>query len=214
MEDKGTAGDEPGYNPTSEDLNIWEVYGDWVHANPGTHLDGGIRDDLAWQAWWRDLAVMPSRHYDAPSGRVGRRFVGTLGVELKGVRDRLWNSERFIVFKTVILPRSRHVTASQSIRRRIGKRFHAGGGHATSVWEISHRLSEGGDGGAPGTNIPQPGAPWKSLDGGAVDNLTGDERITTTRGPVHEDGRPGDGSDPRQTPRGPDTDRGESGLVP
>ena len=46
---------------------------------------------------------MPLRRYDAPSGRVGRRFVGTLGVELKGVRDRLWNSERFIVFQTVIL---------------------------------------------------------------------------------------------------------------
>ena len=55
-------------------------------------------DDLAWQAWWRDLAVMPSRRYDAPSGRVGCRFIGTLGRELKGVQDRLWNSEWFIVF--------------------------------------------------------------------------------------------------------------------
>ena len=79
--------------------SLREVYGDWVHANPGTHLDGGIRDDLALQAWWRDLAVMPSMRYDAPSGRVGRRFVGTLGADLKGVRDRLWNSERFIVFR-------------------------------------------------------------------------------------------------------------------
>ena len=56
--------------------------------------------------------------YDALSGRVGRRFVGTLGVELKGVRDRLWNSERFIFFQTVILQQAPHVTESQAIRRR------------------------------------------------------------------------------------------------
>ena len=75
----------PGYQPTPEDLRLQEVYGDWFHANPGTHLNRGVRDDSAWQAWWHDLAVMTSRHYDAPSGKVSRRFVGTLGEELKGV---------------------------------------------------------------------------------------------------------------------------------
>ena len=77
----------PGYNPTPEDLRIREVYRDWVHANPGTYLDGGVRDESEWQAWWRDLAVMPPRRYDAPSSIVGRRFVGTLREELKGVQD-------------------------------------------------------------------------------------------------------------------------------
>ena len=91
-EGKGTTGDDPGYNPTLEDLHLREVYGDWVHANPGTDLDRGVRDDSARQAWWRDLAVMTLRRYDMPSGRVGLRFVGTLGVELKGVWDRQWNS--------------------------------------------------------------------------------------------------------------------------
>ena len=90
-EGEGTAGDKPGYNPTPEDLRLQEVYGEWIPANPGKHLNGGIRDDSAWQAWWRDLAVIPSRRYDAPSGRVGRRFVGTLGEDLKGVRDRQWD---------------------------------------------------------------------------------------------------------------------------
>ena len=60
-----------------------------------------------------------------PSGKVGRRLVGTLGVEIKGMRDRLCNLERFIVFQTVILQRDRHDTASQSIRRRIRKRLDA-----------------------------------------------------------------------------------------
>ena len=39
--------------------------------------------------------------------------------------DRRWNSERFVVFQTVILQRDRHVTASRDIRRRIEKRLDA-----------------------------------------------------------------------------------------
>ena len=47
---EGTAGDVTGYHTTLEDLCLREVYGDWVHAKPGTHLDGGNKDDSAWQA--------------------------------------------------------------------------------------------------------------------------------------------------------------------
>ena len=115
----------PGYTPTPEDLRLREVYGDWVHGNLGTHLDGGITEDGRWQKWWRDLAVMPPRRYDAPSGKVGRRFVNVLVREMRGVLDRQWNSERFIVFQTVTLQRARHVTASWDLRRRIEKRLDA-----------------------------------------------------------------------------------------
>ena len=51
-----------------------------------------------------------------------------------------------------------------------GEAFDAGGGHALSMWGIHHSRPEGGDGAAPGTNIPQPGAPWEAPDDGAVDN--------------------------------------------
>ena len=71
MNGEGESGDMPRYVPTLEDLRLREVYGDWVHGNLVTHLDGAIKDDSAWQAWWRDLMVMPSRRYDAPSGKVG-----------------------------------------------------------------------------------------------------------------------------------------------
>ena len=120
---EGEKGDNPGYIPTLEALCLGEVYGDWVHGNHGTHLDGSIDENAEWQAWWRYLAVMPSRRYDVPSGKVRRRFVETLGGELHGVRYRQWNLERFIVFHIVILKRARHVTASHAIRRRIGKRL-------------------------------------------------------------------------------------------
>ena len=48
---EGENGDVPGYAPTPEDLRLREVYGDWVHGNPGTHLDGGIPEDGLWQGW-------------------------------------------------------------------------------------------------------------------------------------------------------------------
>ena len=76
---------------------------------------------------------MPSRRYDAPSEKFGRHFVETLWGGLRRVRDRKWESERFIVFHTAILQRARHVTASHSIRQWIGKRLGA--------WEAgSHRM--------------------------------------------------------------------------
>ena len=127
---KGEGGDISGYTPTPEDLRLQEVYEDWVHPKPDTRLDGGIGDDEKWQGWWRDLTVMPSRRYDAPSGKVGRRFVVALVGEMRGVRDRLWNSERFIIFQTVILKQSQHGIASQAIRRKIEKRMDA--------WEAGH----------------------------------------------------------------------------
>ena len=44
------------------------------------------------------LICMPIQRYNAPSGKVGKRFVGILYVELHGVLYRKWNVERVIVF--------------------------------------------------------------------------------------------------------------------
>ena len=51
--------------------------------------------------------------------------MNALADELRGIHDRRWNSERFIVFQTVTLQRARHVTASRDIRRRIERRLDA-----------------------------------------------------------------------------------------
>ena len=51
----------------------------------------------------KKLVCMPTQLYDAPSGKVGKRFVGILSVELDGVCARRWNAERVIVFQSVIL---------------------------------------------------------------------------------------------------------------
>ena len=120
---EGESGDAPGYVLTSEDLRLREVYRYWVHGNRGTHLDSGIAEDRTWQGWWHDLAIMPSRRYKAPCGKVGRRYVNVLVRDLRGVLDRRWNLERFNVFQMATLQRARHVTASRDIRRRIEKRL-------------------------------------------------------------------------------------------
>ena len=44
------------------------------------------------------LVFMLTQLYDAPSGKVGNRYVVILSVELDGVRARKWNSERVIFF--------------------------------------------------------------------------------------------------------------------
>jgi hypothetical protein len=120
---KDVVGDLPGAEITDTDKKMFSVYGDYVHQNDGTHLDGGIADDAQWQEYWRKLVVLPPQRFDVPTGAVGRQFVETLTEELVGVRERQWNSERFFVFQMVILQRCKGVRKAGDIRRRIRTRM-------------------------------------------------------------------------------------------
>ena len=82
-------------------------------------MDGVIAEDSKWQAWWEKLVFMPTQRYDAPSGKVGKRFLVILSVELDDVRSRKWNAERVIVFQSVILQRAQGVKNSAQIRKRV-----------------------------------------------------------------------------------------------
>ena len=63
---------------------------------------------------------MPTqRCYDAPSGKVGKIFVGILPVKIDGVHDRKWNAERVIVFQSVILQHAQGFDISAQIRKHI-----------------------------------------------------------------------------------------------
>eukprot|EP00957_Ditylum_brightwellii_P196594 14978887-Ditylum_brightwellii.AAC.1 len=66
--------DLPGFVPSEADRRLQEVYGDTIHLNDGTHLDGGIADDGKWQERWRRIASKPQQWYEAPAGAVGRRL--------------------------------------------------------------------------------------------------------------------------------------------
>ena len=126
MEDgERSTGDLPGYVPTGEYWRIQEMYGDWVYSKYGEHLIGWMANYNYWQVQCIILVVMPMHRYDALSRRVGRRFVHMLTAERTGVRQRQQrqqrrcNAERFIVFQTVILQRSRNMTSSRATLRKI-----------------------------------------------------------------------------------------------
>jgi hypothetical protein len=69
------------------------VYGDHIHQNPGSHLDGGIANDTQWQSYYNQLIVYPSQTYDAPNGAVGQCLIDYLANLMNGVRERKWNME-------------------------------------------------------------------------------------------------------------------------
>jgi hypothetical protein len=112
-------GDLPGATILEADLKLMKVYGDYIHQNDGTHLDGGLQDDSVWQERWRRLIILPSQHYDAPSGSVGCHFVHILTEELEGICCQKWNLERFLVFQMVVLQHSKEVKTSYAIRRQL-----------------------------------------------------------------------------------------------
>ena len=65
------------------------------------------------------LICVPTQHYDAPSGKVGKRFLGVLSVELDGVCARKWNAESVIVFQYNILQCAQGVNNSAQLCKRI-----------------------------------------------------------------------------------------------
>ena len=65
------------------------------------------------------LVCFPAQCYDAPSGKVGKIFVGILSVKLNGVRARNWNAEMVIVFQSVIQQHDQGVINSAQILNHI-----------------------------------------------------------------------------------------------
>ena len=122
--------DLPGYGVTAADRLLDSAYGDHVHDNAGTHLQGGFSDDALWQRRWRRMAQIATTRYQAPAGRVGRRFIATLTSEFRGVRERRWNSERPLVFVATVLQTTQGVRRAKDIRSRLAQRM--------DLWDQGH----------------------------------------------------------------------------
>ena len=124
------------------------VYGDHVHQNDGTHLNGGIADDPVWQVYWRRLVVLPPQQYTLPKGALGKRFIHGLLMLLGGVISRKWNLERFFVYQTVVLQRTKDVKTAKDIKNRIKSRLDAWDGEKfdmlvqTTVRDMTSNLSD------------------------------------------------------------------------
>ena len=98
---------------------LYGVYQDWVHQNLGDQLDRGIAEDSKGQAKRGKLVCMPTQLYDATLGKSRKRLVEILSVEIDGVCDRKWNTERVIIFQSVILQYAQGVNNSAQIQKRI-----------------------------------------------------------------------------------------------
>ena len=72
--------------------------------------------------------VLLLRQYDEPVGKVRRRFIHALAVELEGLWENLCNYKRFIVFHMVILQRDHHVTGVQDIPQQLLQKM--------NMWEV------------------------------------------------------------------------------
>jgi hypothetical protein len=115
---------------TPADHRLMEVYGDTIHMNDGTHLDGGIgvANDLIWQRRWLKVVSVDLKLWYPPTKHAdGKRFVNLLANEFQGVRLRKWNSERAMIFAPAILHRKHGVAKASQITKLIG--------HRLDLWE-------------------------------------------------------------------------------
>ena len=97
--------------------------GEYIRANDGTRLDGGIEDDKLWQDNYRRILVYPLSQYDLPGSTFGRLFIKLLADEIDGVRERKWNMENVLCFMATILQTSPNVKGSTNIRKRVSQRL-------------------------------------------------------------------------------------------
>ncbi len=122
-EETSESADPP--DDTWEDKISSKFDGEIIHQNDGTHLSGGIADDAIWQGWWRRLLVLPAKYYKIHVSKETKRLDELLEQILKDVMARKCNSEKFLVFLSVILHRNPEVKSARDIRKRIGTRLDA-----------------------------------------------------------------------------------------
>jgi len=112
---------------TDADHRLCSVYGDTIHQNDGTHLDGGIgvAEDAKWQRLHLRVAACNLPLYDLPNGRWATWFLETLTNLWVGVVERRWNSERPLVFQACVLWRVRGISRFHDVKPIIWDRLDA-----------------------------------------------------------------------------------------
>ena len=117
LEDPEKMLDLANQQSTECDDKLISVYGDTTHRNDGRHLHGGVPDDTVWQRRYDRVVSLPHKLYFPPQGQVGKQVVATYAQELRGVRERKWNSERPLIFLACVLRRRPGCTRSKDIKR-------------------------------------------------------------------------------------------------
>ena len=113
----------PSNTASPADLKLQEVYGDYVHQNPGTHLTRGILDDAVWQDRWRRLPALPTSRYNCLDEAVGKNFITMMSVLWEGIMEAKHNAKKPMVFMAVILQKCRTVKKAKDVRCRVDQRL-------------------------------------------------------------------------------------------
>ena len=115
--------DLPGHTLTSCNHKLCLVYKYHIHSNDGTHLTGGIADNVLCQTWWRLISNPTPIFYKDSKGKASQHFVTLLTEELCGAQERRWNSKHPMVSIGTVLAQILGVKKSKDIRDRLLRRM-------------------------------------------------------------------------------------------
>ena len=108
---------------TTAENKIAQIYGEHIMCNDGTHIISTIQDDRVWQKYWREIVNLPNRKYNLPKNSTGKKFIHLLNTEINNIIERKSNSEKLIVFLTVILQKSKSITKSKDVKALLERRM-------------------------------------------------------------------------------------------
>jgi hypothetical protein len=112
---------------TAADWRLLGIFGNTIHLNDGTHLNGGIcaAEDAKWQRLYNRVAACSLPLYNLPNSHWDHCFLTTLTDLWVGVIQRHWNLERPLVFQAVILCRVCGITQFHDVKPIIWGRLDA-----------------------------------------------------------------------------------------
>ena len=108
---------------TTAENKIAQIYGESIMCNDGTHITSHIQDDRVWQEYWKEVVNLPNRKYTLPKNNTGKKFIDLLTTEINSVIQRNSNSEKVIVFMSVILQKSRDIKKSKDVKSLLERRM-------------------------------------------------------------------------------------------
>ena len=120
---------QPNHPPMSEEAHttaenkIAQIYGEHIMCNDGTHINFHIQHDRVWQKYWKEITNLPNRKYNLPKNSTGKKFIHLLTTEINNIIDRKSNSEKTIVFLSVILQKSKSITKSKDVKALLERRM-------------------------------------------------------------------------------------------
>jgi hypothetical protein len=124
-----------GTTVSDADRKVMEVYGNYIHQNDRSHLDGAIKDDAVWQEHWRKLVIPPPQRWTPFRAIINEGVGGDMQQKME-----LRNVPSLSNGNTTALKRGqgswKHQAASIQMDGRLGSRkiCHVGAGHRALFW--------------------------------------------------------------------------------